>query len=137
MFNRLMVLILLAMTGAPAAAHDDHVGPHGGYVKHFGSVEVELVTDGPKVIVHVRDEKTAKPVVLAANAGGRAVVLMAGKTETVPLRPDGATLVGVAKAPIGASAKVALALDIPGRDDVPSTTFDLSKKPALPTRRPE
>jgi hypothetical protein len=137
MLKRVMLMAALAMSVAPAVAHDDHVGPSGGYVKHFGSVEIELVTDGPKVVVHVRDEKTGKPVVLAAEAGGRAVVLMAGKTETIALKPAGTALQGVGKVPIAATAKVALALSIPGRDDTPSTTFDLSRKSSLPSRRPE
>ena len=137
MLHRILTATVLALVVLPAFAHDDHIGPNGGYVKHVGSAELELVTDGAKVVVHVRDEKTGKPVTLDRSATGRAIVLVGGKTETVPLAAVGATLQGVAKQPVPAAAKVALALKIPAREDIPSTTFDLGRKAELPRGKPD
>lgn len=128
---------VLTFAAGLAMAHDDHVGPRNGYVKHVGSVEVELVTEGAKVVVYVRDEKTSKDIALPAAASARAVILARGKTETVMLAPAGGTLQGSAKEAVPANAKVALALKIPGRDDIPSTTFDLGKQAGLPRGRAE
>lgn len=115
-----------------ALAHEDHIGPNGGYTKHLGSVSVEVVTEGALVRVHVRDEQTEAPIDLAG-AKGRVVVLAGGKTESVILAPDKAVLTGTTKQPIPADAKVAVSLQIPGRGNVPSGTFDLGRKASLPT----
>lgn len=137
MLHRVLTATAIALFALPAAGHDDHIGPNGGYVKHVGSAELELVTNGAKVVVHVRDEKTGRPVTLDPAATGRAIVLVAGKTETVPLTVMGAVLQGVATQPIPEAAKVALALKIPTRGDIPSTTFDLGRKAELSRGKPK
>lgn len=122
----------MLLLSTAAIAHEDHIGPNGGYTKHLGSVSVEVVTDGATVRVHVRDEQTEVPIDLAG-AKGRAVVLAGGKTESVALALDKSVLTGRAKQPIPADAKVAVSLQIPGRSNVPSGTFDLARKASLPT----
>lgn len=133
MLKRLLAAtgLALSLASGPALAHDDHIGPNGGYVKHVGSVELELLTEGAKVVVHVRDERTRTSLPLGPEARGRAILLVGGKTETVALTAAGATLQGMAKQAVPDNAKVALSVRIPGRDDVPSTTFDLGKKADL------
>lgn len=135
--RRPILSVVLTLAAGLAMAHDDHIGPRNGYVRHVGSVEVELVTEGARVVVYVRDEKTTKDVELPATTSARAVILVRGKTETVMLAPMGATLQGSAKAAVPANAKVALILKIPGRDGIPSTTFDLGKQAGLPRGRAE
>lgn len=122
----------MLLLSTAALAHEDHIGPNGGYTKHLGSVSVEVVTEGTLVRVHVRDEQTEAPIDLTG-AKCRAVVLAGGKTESVTLALDKAVLVGAAKQPIPADAKVAVSLQIPGRSNVPSGTFDLGRKASLPT----
>lgn len=129
--HKYMLAIILAL-GAPAAvAHDDHVGPNGGYTKHLGSVNVELVAKGSSLQVYVADVGTGQSVV-SGDATARAVVLVSGKTETVALQADGGVLKGSVKTPVPAGAKVALTIRIPERDNIPSTTFDLSRLATLP-----
>jgi hypothetical protein len=128
MFLTMATLLL----STAAVAHEDHVGPNGGYTKHLGSVSVEVVAKGTQVILHVRDETTEQP--LSVNGASAKVVLLAGgKTETLQLRPAGPVLAATAKQPVGANAKVAVTLTMPGRDKIPAATFDLSKLLSLPS----
>jgi hypothetical protein len=129
--KRLTMLAALLLAGA-VYAHDDHIGPNGGYTKHLGAASVELVTDGATVRVYVRDEKTETPLDLAG-AKGRAILLVGGKTETIALQPVGGILAGTAKQAIAADAKVAISLQIPSLAGVPSSTFELARKATLPT----
>ncbi|GMU68362.1 MAG: hypothetical protein AMXMBFR37_06950 [Steroidobacteraceae bacterium] len=135
--NRVILLVTLGLLSLTANAHDDHIGPMNGYVKHLGAAEVELVTTDAGIVVHVRDEKTGKAISLPSGSTGRAVVLSAGKTESVTLAPANGVLTGTAKAAIPANAKVALSLTIPGVEGIPSTTFDLGKKSTLPKGLPQ
>lgn len=128
--KKLTMLAALLLAGG-AFAHDDHIGPNGGYTKHLGEASVELVTDGATVRVYVRDEKTEKPLDLAG-AKGRAIVLAGGTTETIALQPTGGALAGTAKQAIPGDAKVAISLQIPGQASVPSSTFELARKSTLP-----
>ena len=116
--------MLLTMAGllltTAAVAHEDHVGPNGGYTKHLGSVSVEVVAKGAQLVVHVRDEKTEKP--LSVDGASAKVVLLAdGKTETLQLKPSGAVLTATARQPVAANAKVAVALTM--RVTCPSSTL--------------
>ncbi|MCM2309860.1 MAG: hypothetical protein NDI84_00535 [Steroidobacteraceae bacterium] len=129
--KKLTMLAALLLAGA-AVAHDDHIGPNGGYTKHLGAASVELVTDGAMVRVYVRDEKTEKSLDLTG-AKGRAIVLAGGRTETVQLQAAGGVLAGAAKQPIPGDAKVAISLQIPGQASVPSSTFELARKATLAT----
>lgn len=125
----MLAAILLA---SAALAHDDHIGPNGGYTKHLGATSVELVTDGATVRVYLRDEKTETPLDVTG-AKGRAIVLAGGKTETIALQPAGGVLTGTAKQPIPGDAKVALSLQLPSQVSVPSSTFELARRATLPT----
>lgn len=129
---RVIALATAMLLANTAVAHEDHIGPNGGYTKHLGSVSVELVTEGSTVRVHIRDEKTETPLPVAG-AKGRAIVLAGGKTESVALQPAKDFLVGTARQAVPADAKVAVSLQIPGRDNVPSGTFELARKASLPT----
>ncbi len=121
----------ILLTGT-AVAHEDHIGPNGGYTKHLGSVSVEVVTEGSTIRVHLRDEKTEKPLPVAG-AKGRAIVLAGGKTESVALTPSQDVLVGAAKKDVPSDAKVAVSLQVPGRENIPSGTFELARKASLPS----
>lgn len=128
--KRLTMFAAMLLAGA-ALAHDDHIGPNGGYTKHLGAASVELVTDGATVRIYVRDEKTETPLDLTG-AKGRAIVLAGGKTETIALQPANGVLAGTAKQAIPGDAKVAISLQMPGQASVPSSTFELARKATLP-----
>lgn len=102
---------------APAAlAHGDAPAPaHGGVVAE-GSGEhwVELAVAGDQVTAWVSDEGN-KPVP-AAQLGGKATVLVGGKSQVVALSPAGANSVtGRLSAPATGQVTAVLALTADGK----------------------
>jgi len=111
------VLTTALLFASPAAfAHGDKPAPaHGGVVAE-GSGEhwVELAVSGDQVTAWVSDEAN-KPVP-AAQLGGKATVLVGGKSQTVALSPASAnSLTGKLSAPATGQVTAVLALTAGGK----------------------
>lgn len=132
MLKTLQLVMLLALAPLPALAHADHIGPNGGYTKHVGTVHIEVAPKGNRLIVHVLDVRTDKPIAIPTASTARATVLQNGKSEAIPLKTSGPNqLSGVASEPISTTARIALTFAIPNRQ-LPPATFNLGAMPKLP-----
>jgi hypothetical protein len=70
------------LVAAPALAHDNAKGPHGGRIADAGEYHVELVSTPTAIEVFVTDTKDAPA---AAGFKGVAILVVAGKQQRVPL----------------------------------------------------
>jgi hypothetical protein len=132
MLKTLQLAVLLVLALLPALAHADHIGPNGGYTKHVGAVHIEVAPKGNRLVVHVLDANTDKPVAIPAASTARATLLQNGKSEVIALKASGPNqLSGLGSTPISATARIAITFAIPNRS-LPPASFNLSAMPKLP-----
>ena len=95
--------------GAPPAA------AHGGQVAEDSAEHwVEIVIGGDQLRVYVLDED--KHPIPSAQLGGKATVLIGGKSQNVPLTAgDGNSLVGSLSAPAAGKTTTVLSLTVSGK----------------------
>jgi len=103
--------ILTLMLAVPALAHDVAKGPNGGRVVEGGRYHVELVAKGTRVDVFLTDAGD-KPVA-AAGFKGVAILLVNGKSQRVPLTPEGSRLTGSTSATLPGEPKGAVQITAP------------------------
>jgi hypothetical protein len=103
--------ILALILAVPALAHEMAKGPNGGRVAEGGDYHVELVAKGTRVDVFLTDASD-KPVA-AAGFKGVAILLVDGKSQRVPLTPEGSRLTGTAGATLPAAPKGAVQITTP------------------------
>lgn len=127
-----LIAAAMAFAAMPALAHDDHIGPNGGYTKHVGTVHIEVALKGNRLTVYVLDVSTNKPVAIPPGSTARATLLQNSKSEAFVLKASGANqLSGGASTPISGAARVALTFAIPNRP-LPPATFNLGAMAKLP-----
>jgi hypothetical protein len=110
--HALPFVLLLAAT--PLHAHQDHLVPqHGGVTAEAGYFQVEAVTQGARVVLHLSEHGAPLAV---AGATGKLTLLSAGKKMEATLAPSGphALAATFATAP-AAGAKAVAALSVPGK----------------------
>lgn len=111
------ILTALALTiPLAASAHETEKGPNGGRVVEAGAYHVELVAKGTALEAWLtdRDEKALAPVGFKAVA----LLVVAGKSQRIPMEPAGNRLVGTATMDLPAAPKGAVQLTAPGGKQV-------------------
>ncbi len=106
--------LVLLLSAGPLHAHQDHLVPqHGGVTAEAGYFQVEAVTQGARVILHLSEHGAP---VAAAGARGKLTVLSNGKKSEAPLAANGPhTLAASFAAHPAPGAKAIATIDIPGK----------------------
>ena len=118
----LLTGLTLALVPIAAAAHGPKTGPLGGPQADAGNYHVELVPKGTALEVHLRDQSD-KPV-STQGFRGTAIFVSGGKTERIPLTPEGDNrLKGTATVSIPAEPKGAVQI-VPPQGATVQAKFD-------------
>lgn len=110
----MVALVFVLFFSVPASAQHSHSakGPNGGQTQDVAGVEVELVTDGTSITLHVTDDNH-KPVPVKGFTAS-ALVASASAQEPVMLEASGeSSFKGTSKAAIAPGATITIMLKTP------------------------
>ena len=115
--SSLLALIVTVVIAAFAFAEDDHhhKGQHGGIVSDTsGHHHVELIVADRSIELHVfHDDGESEDI---TDAKVKATMLSGGKTEKIPLTPDGNVLKGSSQTKLGKGDTIVITLTIPDHE---------------------
>ena len=117
---RIAALAVFAAIVSPALAHAPKVGVNGGAQEDAGSFHVEVVLDGTRLQIFLRDH--SDNAVLTDGYKGTAIFVIDGKPERIPLAPAGENkMTGTSAVPLPAKPKGAVQITTPTGSTVQAT----------------
>jgi hypothetical protein len=110
--RNIAAIIAVIATASLALAHGPKVGAKGGVQADAGSFHVEIVPEGTRVHVFLRDQSDKE--VPTEGYKGTAVFVIDGKPQRIPLTPAGGNkLTGTSAAPVRGAPKGAVQITTP------------------------
>lgn len=109
---RITALAIFAAIVSPALAHAPKVGVNGGPQADAGSFHVEVVSEGTRLQIFLRDHSDKS--VSTDGYKGTAIFVIDNKPERIPLVPAGANkMTGTSAVPLPAEPKGAVQVTTP------------------------